>query len=55
MKEEPTCGQGLAAHSTLPSTVGEVMELMATLLDQHQRAPIDAMLQATPDPSSVRT
>lgn len=36
--EQPTCGKGLAAHATLPATVGELMAAMADVLDVHQGA-----------------
>jgi len=36
--DQPTCGKGLAAHSTLPATVGELVAAMADVLDVHQRA-----------------
>lgn len=38
MDHQPTCGQGLAANATLPATIGQLMEAMAGVLDEHQRA-----------------
>jgi hypothetical protein len=37
-KQISSCGRGLAAHATLPATVGEVMAAMAQVLDVHQTA-----------------
>lgn len=36
MSDEPTCGQGLAAHSDLPRTLSAVLAAMAGVLDNHR-------------------
>ena len=38
MDDQPTCGKGLAEHSTLPATLARVMAAMAAILDNHQKA-----------------
>ncbi len=38
MEDQPTCGKGLAAHATLPATIGELVAAMADVLDVHQQA-----------------
>jgi len=37
MDDQPTCGQGLAAHSRLPAAVGDLIAAMAVVFDVHQR------------------
>lgn len=36
MADGPTCGKGLAEHSTLPATLGELTAAMAEMLEFHQ-------------------
>jgi hypothetical protein len=36
MNEQPTCGEGLAEHSSLPAKLGELMASMAENLEVHQ-------------------
>ena len=38
MSEQPTCGQGVAANSSLPDALGHVIAAMADNLDAHQHA-----------------
>jgi hypothetical protein len=38
MSDQPTCGQGLAAHASLPSVLGDVMSSMAEVLAHHMSA-----------------
>jgi hypothetical protein len=38
MDAQPTCGQGLAEHSSLPAKVGELIDALAENLERHQRA-----------------
>jgi hypothetical protein len=38
MEEEPTCGKGLAAHSTLPAKLGELTDAVAENLEVHMTA-----------------
>jgi hypothetical protein len=38
MAEGPTCGQGLAEHSSLPAKLGELTAAVATTLEVHTRA-----------------
>ena len=38
MKNEPTCGQGLAEHSVLPAKVGELIASLAEILEFHTKA-----------------
>jgi hypothetical protein len=38
MDEEPACGKGLAEHSALPATLGELATAMAQILEVHQTA-----------------
>ena len=38
MDDQPTCGKGLAAHATLPATLGRVMAATAGILENHQKA-----------------
>jgi hypothetical protein len=35
MDEEPTCGKGLAEHSSLPAAFGEVIDAVAENLEAH--------------------
>ena len=35
MKNEPTCGQGLAEHSVLPAKLGELIASLAENLELH--------------------
>jgi hypothetical protein len=36
--EQPTCGQGLAAHSALPAKLAELMAAVADVLENHTTA-----------------
>jgi hypothetical protein len=36
--EQPTCGQGLAAHSVLPAKLGELTAAAAEVLETHMKA-----------------
>jgi hypothetical protein len=36
--EQPTCGKGIAAHSTLPAALGELMAVVAENLEAHMKA-----------------
>jgi hypothetical protein len=36
--DQPTCGQGLAAHSALPAKLGELTAAVAEVLDTHTKA-----------------
>jgi hypothetical protein len=38
MADPPTCGQGLAAHSSLPAKLGELTEAVAGILEVHTGA-----------------
>jgi len=38
MKEQPTCGKGLAENSALPAHIGNVVAAMAENLDAHMQA-----------------
>jgi hypothetical protein len=38
MKNEPTCGQGLAERSVLPAKVGGVISSLAEILELHMKA-----------------
>jgi hypothetical protein len=38
MSDEPTCGKGLAEHSALPKMFGELIDAMAEILEEHQKA-----------------
>ena len=38
MVEQPTCGQGLAAHAALPARLAEVTEAIASNLQMHMQA-----------------
>lgn len=38
MADQATCGQGLAAHSTLPTKLGELTAAVAEVLDLHTKA-----------------
>jgi hypothetical protein len=38
MKNEPTCGQGLAEHSVLPAKVGGLIASLAEILELHMKA-----------------
>jgi acetyl-CoA acetyltransferase len=38
MPDQPTCGQGLAERSPLPSKLGELTAAMAKVLENHSRA-----------------
>lgn len=38
MADRPTCGQGLAEHSSLPATLGELTTSVAGILEVHLRA-----------------
>jgi len=38
MADEPTCGQGLAAHSSLPTKLGELTAAVAEVLELHTKA-----------------
>lgn len=38
MENQPTCGKGLAEHSLLPVTLGELMASVAENLEVHMRA-----------------
>jgi hypothetical protein len=38
MADGPTCGQGLAAHSSLPAKLGELTAAVAGILEVHMRA-----------------
>jgi hypothetical protein len=38
MTDEWTCGKGLAAHSTLPTSMGGMLSALAEMLDSHTRA-----------------
>ena len=38
MDEQPTCGQGVAEHSTLPARLAEVADAMAANLEVHTKA-----------------
>ncbi len=38
MGEQPTCGQGLAAHSALPAKLGELTAAVAEVLEIHTTA-----------------
>jgi len=38
MKNEPTCGQGLAEYSVLPANVGELISSLAEILELHMKA-----------------
>jgi hypothetical protein len=38
MADEPTCGQGLAARSTLPAKLGQFMDAVADVLAHHTKA-----------------
>jgi hypothetical protein len=36
--DQPTCGQGLAAHAALPAKLGELTAAVAEVLDTHTKA-----------------
>ena len=38
MDDQPTCGKGLAQHSSLPATLAELMDAMAGNLELHTKA-----------------
>jgi hypothetical protein len=38
MAEQPTCGQGLAAHSPLPAKLGDLTAAVADVLEAHTAA-----------------
>lgn len=38
MTDQPTCGQGLAEHSSLPSRIADVIAALAGVLEFHQTA-----------------
>ncbi len=38
MKDQPTCGKGLAAHSRLPAKLGELTAAVAQVLEVHMKA-----------------
>jgi hypothetical protein len=38
MADQPTCGQGLAAHSVLPTKLGELTAAVADVLEAHTKA-----------------
>jgi hypothetical protein len=38
MDDQPSCGKGLAEHSALPTTLGELMGAVAEVLEVHTRA-----------------
>lgn len=38
MDDQPTCGKGLAQHSSLPAKLGELMAATAEVLEVHMRA-----------------
>ena len=38
MKNQRTCGQGLAEHSVLPAKVGELISSLAEILELHMKA-----------------
>jgi hypothetical protein len=38
MADRPTCGQGLAEHSSLPATLGELTASVAGILEVHLQA-----------------
>ena len=38
MKDQPTCGQGLAANSGLPAKLGELIAAVAQVLEVHMKA-----------------
>ena len=38
MDDEPTCGKGLAAHSTLPAKMADLTEAVAGVLENHMGA-----------------
>ena len=38
MDDQPTCGKGLAEHSTLPAKLGALMAAMAEVLEIHMKA-----------------
>lgn len=38
MSEQPTCGEGLAAHAGLPSKLGELLTAVADVLEVHIHA-----------------
>lgn len=38
MDDQPTCGKGLAAHSTLPAAMAETTNAVADVLEAHQAA-----------------
>lgn len=38
MADQATCGQGLAAHSTLPTKLGELTAAVAEVLELHTKA-----------------
>jgi hypothetical protein len=36
--DQPTCGKGLAEHSTLPAKLADLIAALAEILEQHQAA-----------------
>ncbi len=38
MDDQPTCGQGLAEHATLPAILARLMAATAAILENHQKA-----------------
>jgi hypothetical protein len=38
MKEQPTCGKGLAANSSLPATLADILRSLSSLLEVHLKA-----------------
>ncbi len=38
MEEQPTCGQGIAAHAELPTRLGELIAALAGVLETHMTA-----------------
>jgi hypothetical protein len=38
MEDQPTCGKGLAAQSSLPAMLGDLIAAMADVLEVHQQA-----------------
>lgn len=49
MSDEQTCGKGLAEHSVLPKTMGEVAAAMAGVLEHHRTSLDSADPAARPE------